>query len=427
MGLVDRPDLVQDFSGAEPRRTSRITGRMLSSLLSDHRWWFHGALSAATGTGEDPPLVPSFDDFLVGDRPSQSTIADESAIRLLGALAIDKELFKLVQPTPARLMEAAFNFFVNGRADRDPFIGVNFADARRLAELLRFDAPQTEAAYFDPAARIAFQQLPTTMLPDASCWDILAMFAEQPYQELFSEVRGSTLEDAYVEVVCRKPPFCGSIGDPSGRASVVFSTNQRPALKGQTLFDEQLPGWDRYADTVYVRDGDNVIAQPSLFRSVEGKAGVYTLYLVTPRLTPFAGHQRQDYWKQFIIPIPDEDVASPSYIRRYGVRPFERAIKTLVALDPQNQTERPDADLIRRCGAYAALAREWFYRQPEMWQGTYELKGNTNVRAGKRLVDVDRKMEFYITAVSHTIDNEQGGLYTTTAQVARGWPIDNPV
>lgn len=419
LGLVDTPETIEDFSAAAPQRLNRITGRTLSSVLSDHHWWFHSILSAVSNA-----QVHNVSAFLIGAPPSTEQAAREQVLRVLGLLAINPKLFALPDRKPARLMEAAYKFFVTGTETAAPFIKLLFADGVPLSQRLTFDADLAEASYVDPAARLISSQLATAKLPNASCWQLMRMFAEDTYQELFTETVGESIADASVRIVSRKAPFSGAIGNDGGQVGLVFSPT-RPALFGESLFDEQRAGWDRYADTVYIGNRDVITQQ--LRRSVEGSGRVYTLYQVLPRLTPLEGNQGQQTWTQFILPIVDEDPESPSYIWRYGVRVFDRTLNSIPALDEERDELLPANDIARRCGAYAALAREWLYRTPLMWEGTFLLKGNPHVRAGKRLVDVDRKMEFYIVAVVHTIDNENGGLFTTTAQVTRGWELNSAV
>ncbi len=426
VGLVDSPEIQEDFSHAGPQRECRLVGRGIASVLADHRWWFHSLLSAVA-LGSDAPALPHLRDFMLGPPPAPALLEQEVEIRTRGLLAINPDLFALSERTPARLMATAFKFFVEGTGRNDPFIKVNFVDGVPLSELLQLDQELAGASYFDPAARMISQHLPTTSLPNASCWDIMRLFNPDHYQELFAEVRGATLAEARMHIVARKPPFAGAIGDPNGAANVVFGTGQAPALRGESLFEEQYPGWDRYAETVYIDDGD-VIAIPTMRRSVEGVGRVFTLYQVTPALIPFTGDQGQETWKQFILPIIDEDPESPSYIHRYGVRPFEVHSKTIPAVDEQSDEKLPRSDIARRCYAYAALAREWFYRAPEMWEGNIVLKGRTDVRLGKRLVLRSHRLpgivrEFYITGVSHSMQFSKDPLFTTTLQVARGWDL----
>lgn len=416
LGLVDRPSISAEYSQAAPRRSVHVTGRTLSGVLSDHRWWFHNLLASV---GNEAAFIPpDFREFFA-ERPSEALLRDEVNLRTLGLLAIDPNFLFVVDRKPTSLTSAVWDFFVRGTADRDPFVKLHFSDGVPLSDRLRFDADTAAAAYFDPAAALVQQMLPHQM-PNASLWDVLRNFQPSPWSEIFTETRGDSLGNAFVELVARKPPWAGEVTYFGDVAVVDFPGGSRPALRGQSLFDAQRPGWDREAETVYVDDGD-VIGEPDLHQ--DSADGVFNLYLVLPNILASTGNQGQATWEQIIAPIIDEDPLSPSYIRTFGVRPFRAQLNTIPIVDAQGDS-LPSEAILRRCLCYAALAREWFYRAPHFWRGAYVLKGNTNVRVGKRLVDLNRSREYYITRVAHRQTFGRDPTFTTIASVSRGWDLD---
>lgn len=428
LGIVDDLEESEDYSEEAPRRDNELSGRSLSGVLSDHRWWFHSFL-AYSGQINLPPDIRDF--FAV--RPDDVLLRDESSLRTLGFLAIDPHLFDVSGRTPAALMGTAWNFFVEGTAERSPFIKCRWdsqtslgrATNIGLSRLLRFDAEAAHRNYFDPAARMVNQYLGTE-LPDASCWDLLDYFSDEHFNELFSDTVGDNLHNAYVQVVSRKPPFAGHIEYINGHPRIRYSSGTQRPREGQSLFDTSFGDWNLADETVEI-DGSDVIAMPQLGRGVG--EGTYNLYDVQPAVFANAGARTGDrMFQQEIPPIIDEILSSPSYVERVGIRPLRVASRSIPMLDAvTNDAPRPVADLREHCLVYAALLREWHFRQPELWRGTYFLKGRTALRVGKRLLDKrspDRWWEFYIRRVQHQITFEEQPFYSTTVQVDRGWPIN---
>lgn len=417
LGVVDEPTMGEDWQDQEPRRTSSIQGRSLTGVLTDHRWWFHHFLAYA-GALKLPPDLREF----FAERPTDVLLRDEASLRTLGFFAIDEKLFDLSNRDPVSLMDTAWRFFVEGTADRGPFIK-NRWDGRPISDYLRFDVDAARQSYFDPAARLISQFLPTEM-PDASCWDLLKYFSEEHFTELFSDTYGDSLEAAHIRVVSRKPPFAGHIVYPGGQARVNFSVGTKQPRYGQSLFDSTYGAWDRDAETVYV-DGSDVLGIPQLERGID--EGCFSLYSVLPAAFKNAGAGVGDQsWQQEIPPIVDEVLDSPSFIERIGIRPMEVQVYSIAVLDAATN-EIPVADIRHQCLAYALLLREWHFRRPELWRGTYQLKGRTALRAGKRLVDRREDgtvWEFYIRSVVHRITFDEQPFYSTTVQVERGWQLD---
>lgn len=431
LGVVDDVDAPELWGGREPVRSVFVTGRSLAALLTDFRWWFHSYL-AYSGAIQLPADVRRF----FKQAPGADALRDESLLRTLGFLAIDEQLFDLVERSPVALMKAAYEFFVVGDPGRgrEPFIKLKFpatlggagaaatVNVQQLpvAVRLRFDADAAQASYFDQRSRLTSQFLPLQM-PSASCWDLLRYFAESPFSELYADTFGNTLNDAYVEIVARKPPWIGHIEyDGDGTPFVAYPTGGRRA-RGATLFDEQFGRWSRSAETVVVGDTD-IIATPRMRRSLDR---AISLYDVQPALFANAGSRSGDQFFQMEIPpLIDEDATSPSFIQRVGLRPLRVPVRSIATLGGDDQTPTPIGDIRTRALAYGSLLYEWNFRAPDFWSGSYLIEGNPHVRIGRRLLDRDRRREFYVVGVVHRMDFEnEDGAFTTTVTVERGWNL----
>ncbi|MEO8753196.1 MAG: hypothetical protein ABI624_11030 [Casimicrobiaceae bacterium] len=420
LGLVDRVSTSELWAEASPFRSVIVEGRSLGGLLNDHHWWFHNYL-ALNGGVQVPPDVRQF--FRNPSRADE--LDDESALRQLGFLAIDDKLFDLANRSPVALMKVAYDFFVVGdpKQSRAPFIKLKFGgllgrdtEVRELplAFRLRFDADAAQRSYVDRSARLAGQFMPVQM-PEASCWDLLRTFAEVPFTEIFADTFGSTVDDAFVQIIVRKPPFAGHI-DYAGETP--FVTGSRPP-SGSSLFDDEFGDWHRREQTIGF-DHTAVVSEPSMTRGLEG---AYSLYDVQPQLFANAGSGTGDRFFSMSIPaLPDIDEASPSYIQRIGIRPLRVPLRSIATLAEDNESPLPTGLIQARALSYAALLYEWNYRNPDLWRGSYTFVGNPNVRVGKRLVDRDRRREFYVTAVLHSWQAEDN-VFRTSCAVSRGRDI----
>lgn len=457
LGLVSCPGISEHFGQAAPVRGNSISGHSLTSLLVDHRYWTHHWLFSVTDEGKKTDIPWDFREYFL-QRPDGALLRDEFSLRALGALAIDPELLLLSNRDPISAAARIWEFYITGvrsgelvpgigrlsaedaanarrlgvlsgpseSFDREPFVKIMFGDDKPLRQRLRFDAERARSSFVDPAARL-MQQLISTNLENASCWDFFRMYSDPHAQELFSDTFGSSIDDAYIEVISRKKPFRGSIGYDGRGAAVDFASrsqqtnaqlsDRRPKLHGDTLFDDEFgEWWVRERDTVYI---DHVLGRPQLQRGV---GPIYNLYWVYPNCSASQGTGQGDQtWMQVIPPIIDEDPASPSFINTFGVRPLQHQTMYIPALLEDEQTRRNDGDLIRHSLSYATLFREWNYRNPLMWSGTYTVEGRTGFRAGRRLVDRQRGLEFYIHTVRHTMTLGDATTFRSHLGVSRGW------
>jgi hypothetical protein len=229
-------------------------------------------------------------------------------------------------------------------------------------------------------------------------------------------------------LTARKPPWVGHIEYPNGgRPSVGFARGGGPGSVG-SLFDERFGTWDIWRDTVPV---EQIECEPQIGRGLDGNQGVFTSYFVHPRETLSAGNFTGDNvgWKSVIPPSFDESPSSPSYILRYGIRTLELATKYIPARALDGSTPTPDGDYSGRSKAYQALLRSWFHQNPDLWSGQIVMPGRTDCRVGKRLLHLNggqggRAREYYITSVSHSMNFDQGGGFTTAVGVSRGQDVN---
>jgi len=409
LGIVDTAQRADDYGDAAPRRSQRIVGRTLTGILEDHRYWFHNMLQEGFKPAD-------YREFLL-DRDTEVNLREEVELRTLGLLSVDEGMFLVSERHPVRLVEAGFEHFVRGTPDTPPFVSLNFSDGKALSERLIFEPEKAMAGHVDHRAALPISQVPNH-LTGASLFDVLQLAGGQaPYMEIFSEVIGTSLGNAQAEIVLRKPPWAGHVDYNGAEAAVAFATpTGRPAFRGQSLFDEVYGAWNIHNETVEV-DNSDVVSVSHLSRSSKDRP-IYTLYQVVPVIAESNYGQRDELWKAIIPPVIEEDPESPSYIKRFGVRPFDHKEKSVPVAD-----DHPSGDIARRCLVYATLAREWFYRNPEFWHGVYVLKGRPSLRIGKRLVDRNLSREYYITSVSHRMSFDRDPSYLTTVQVERGWDL----
>jgi len=427
LGLVDYAAITEDYSTAEPRRIVRVVGRSLSAVLSDQRWWYHHFLS------QNPP--PDLREFYE-QPPGIVLLRDEVQLRSLGIFATDLDRFKdVTQRHPVDCMEKAYELFV-GSGSAPGFIKLLFADGRTLGDRLRFDAVAARVNFPDPNARLTGQFIPTTM-PEASCWQVMDHFKPEDFAEFFTDCVGTSVEDVQCQIIARKPPWAGHIAYGPKGASLAFSPPLAisPAAgfgsgfsvafnapgPGTSLFDGVFGSWNRDEQTVAI-DGSDVISQPVLRRGLDARE-LMNVFEVRPQIGDASGNTKGDNLaQQEFPPLVDEEPASPSYIRRYGIRKKTIQLNSIPIFTADGSTRLGVGDPVRHCLAYAALLRHWHRFGPEFWSGTRVLKGRTALRAGRRLYDVDQRREFYITAVSHHMQLDVPG-FTSTVQLERGWDL----
>lgn len=413
VGIVDYVDSPQDWSQRDPMRRVTLTGRSLAGLLVDHKWWFHNFL-AREGLLQD---VPEDIRRLAAVKLVDGALRDEQNLRDLGFLAIDDELYSPAERDPVGLLQRTYDFFVAGYkgkdgTQREPFIKLRFSDDAPLSSRLVFDAAAARQRWFDPAAKLIQQFLPTQM-PNIGGWDVLRYFCEDHFTELFADANGA-MGDGHVQIIARKPPWLGRVIYWGGQAYLDFNGRDAPRV-GQSLFEDGTA-------TVYF-DGNDLKARPRLTRGL-GASDAFSIYAVRPGgLKNLGTGHGMLTWDQLIPPVIDEDPASPSFVQRIGLRPLNHTTRYIPVVVEDDQTPRAAANVRGQCLAYAALLLAWNKWNPAAWNGSLSLKGNTAIRVGTRLVDRTRPREYYVTAVRHEIRMDGKVTFDTTASVARGWTL----
>jgi len=457
LGLIDTVEVSWDFSGPQPRRVVNVAGRSLAATLVDHRWWCNHYLS-------DQIIPPDLRDFF--EIPSEevliANLRDKAGLRSVGILALDPKLLQ-EERFPTRVLATIFRWFVVSGipgGDERPLVKLRFYNDVPLRDRLILRAHQDD--FFDPRARLTAQVLQTS-IPTGSAWQMMTTYAESPFTEIFSDTLmalGTAKPRPVVAVIARKPPWLGQITYPSQGASVGFSTGKpvhdlplgappspvpqppeagKPVTgvtqrqrnpgprQGQSLFDSTFGVSWRLEDETEFIDASDIVSGSSLRRGLD--ADVYTLYAVTPQAprptgdASTGGPVDDKLWEQIIPPLIDLARSSPSLITRFGVRPLSMTTKYIATVGTDEQTTTSSASLQRTCLAYELLLRTWLFTHPLQWHGTYVLKGRADLRVGKRMVDLVRQREYYVTAVAHQFDFRQRPAWRTTVQVERGWDL----
>lgn len=411
IGLVDNARKSADYSSPMPRRQVTVTCRGLTALLTDHRWWFHHMML------EQAP--PDLRDYFQ-TRPSDEEMRRDTSLRVGGYLAVDPNIYEAVAH-PVDAVRGTYQFFV-GDGDSQGFIRLAFNDGKLLGDRLQLQADIAD--FVDPAAALTRQHFPTEM-PQSSCWEVMQHFVEPHVAELYSDTFEGEDGEPVTRLVVRKPPWAGEITYENGKPGVGFNVGGAVGpTRGQSLFDESRGNWKRSEQTVVV-GGNDVLGTPELARGIESGVPIFTFYDVMPQMLTAAGNQQGDRMlRQEIPPLADEDPDSPSYIQRFGIQPLQMRTKYIPILQSDQSTNRASGDIVRHSLTYAVLLRTWMHRNPDFWHGSYQLKGMTGLRVGKRLVDADAGMEFYITGVvqRQSFDSQQPH-YVTSVQVSRGWEL----
>lgn len=424
IGITDPPSRSESYAQAQPQRSCTISGRGIAAILTDHQWWTHHWLAAVQRASNIPADLRDY--FVsVPEDERLNRWGREQGARSLGLFAIDPELFLVVNRHPVDVIERMLQFYLYGlgptsdfgpRAPTDAFIKVRFLDGVPLASRLRFDAAAAKGAFVDRGARLIDGMLPTS-LQNASCWQAIRQFVDEQSMELYTETRGASVDDAYAEIICRKKPWAGQIGyDQRGGAGVEFANGKRPLFAGETLFDLQA------LDTVEI-DGTDVIGRPQIQRGA--REPIYTMYYVRPAVSAMSGDKGgEQLWDQLIPPIVDEFPDSPSYIETFGLRTLSHQLRYAPITAESEDTWLPDGDFTRHCVAYEALFREWYYRNPVMFSGSYLCKGRTSFRPGMRLMDRSSNgREYYVHTVHHDMALGPQASYTARLGVTRGWDL----
>jgi hypothetical protein len=412
VGFIDSASRSGEYSGATPEMTVSVSGRSLGGLLEDHAWWFHSAMSDVLLRHFDFAdlrqwYAPDADLRLLRD-----VVGREQALRLTGLMALDSRLFdKLINATPVDVARAIWDHYVGN--DNEAGRIALYLPGRTLATQLKLDADPRNM--FDAYARLTFPALPTTM-PTGSAWRVLRAYLEPWFFELFSRVVGSSLDNAHIQYVARKPPFSGHIGERDGRLSVVTSGGYPGP--GRSTFDAEFGAWNRSAETRTIA-GSDVFGHGQIEVSIEG---AYTMYRVLPLAFSAggAGGGHTDI-ASMVPPLPDDDTRSPSFIGRLGVRLLDVQTKYLSPV----QADGAPGDvnhLIRRIMLYQVMLRTWYFLGPAFRTTTYYLRFRPDIDVGHRVYDTELSQEGYVTHVRH-VGQATGASWRwqTVLKAERGW------
>lgn len=435
IGLIDEPHADEDYSQAGTRRSQYVRGRALSAVLADQRWYFNAWLFNAIGKSLAPGGFSAYFDSAALTDEIKTFAALASGSGAAEILAIDPQFLAqdASHATPLEFINTIYKFMITGIGGKPPFINLAFGDGVPLAQRLVYD-PAT-ANFVDPRALILSGLVSTDWISAGNAIGVMKYFVPDAVMESFSDTFGTSLEDAHVQLIIRKPPFAGHIDYGTQGAEVRFATQSghAPPLFGGTLFDWQHGEWNTKKATMYI-DGSDIITSAlstGAQASVSGAGiGMANLFVVQPRQPPTAGNSNApNPWDAIIAPMVVSNPQAPAYYRRYGLVPLPKVqLNYAPILESDNSTPNGNSNFIRQCLAHEALLYEWHQRFPDMYRGTYTLKGSTNYRAGMRLVDRthnDRPREFYVTGVRHRLafGPQAAVSFQTTVEVERGWNL----
>lgn len=408
LGLVTHRSEDADFTQAGPMRTIRISGSAVSRVLVDQKtFWL--PVNPATLAPNEP------EEFLTDLRSGDASIPDlyGPAAEIFGTAILDPQLFS-EGDGPIAVIDKYVRYIVEGKGPRSvtPKPLLNWAlPTVRLEQILFFDP--TRASLFDHKARLPAQQ--SVHAGNVPLWSLLSGYVSPFYQEFFSETRQlesiapsrvigadpGGLASVAVEIVLRKKPFAGRIDESGDLVDTRFP--------GGSQFDEtfendreqsiDLGGWP-VQSYCYARSSDAV---RNLF---------YTLPQAVNEIagTPFTALH---------APLMDTDPASPSFVRRFGLRLCH-------VNDPYLAERQGDVEHLARTRERLLMA--WHRFEPTFLNGQITVAGHPRFRAGKRVVwtepYVNRRLEFYVPSVTHTVSiRGSSPTYSTQLEVQRGWEL----
>lgn len=390
IGLVDRGEVVEDFSAAAPQRQVTVHGREAGCIFVDQKVLYLPA----------PP-----EPILAGQVAHEARQLDlpalyEEKTQLLGMLALDPDI-GFEGASPVDVIDRFIRMATVGLPTKYNPHGVPLLDLRlpkrTLADLVVFDADRARAQLFDPAAKLpaAGQDIRTGV----SLWEMIETWSDPTYHEIWTRtaVLGSGRLDGVIEVVFRRRPFAGRIVD------------------GEAVYIAPVAG--SQFDPEFLDDpAENIELEPARIISRSrgwDAARTQNLYYVYPQL-PF----KDDQYQALYQPLIDVGDDSPSDIRRLGLR-LRKVTDYYFGEGPSTALEVGQAR--------ARLLWAWHRFEGIMQSGALQVIGDPIYEVGKRLVEVedgDPLREAYITGVSHAVMLATAQpAFRTHLQFERGWPL----
>lgn len=423
LGLTDAREVSETYQrDGSVQRSVKVSARELSCLFVDWRTLY----------------LPTPPENLYRDSATNLPGLFTEKVQLLGMLALEPHL-ALTGEDPAKVIGKFVQMVTTGletewNPKALPLINLELPydrqmgrPPRRLADYLVYDEESARRDLFDPTAQLPASSQFT--LSDHSLWNLIETFSDPVYQELFTQTLSKVVsipgpvdaqpprDASFVEVVFRKKPFGGRLN-----AKGEFDMTSIRDTRG-SQFDREFEGDP--LNTFEITDRD--VMQMVLRRSPED---LLNLYYVIPQVPDL---DVSDWQAQF-PPLIDDADGSPSSITRYGLRMLRHA--DYYFGQPRSSSDPPKEDPLRiETGRSRAKMLYYWYRfNPLFHRGSYNIRGNALARVGMRMVHQGRdlgpegtkgKREYYVTAVTHSMQFAQEVLFTTALSVERGWPIRN--
>lgn len=234
-------------------------------------------------------------------------------------------------------------------------------------------------------------------------WNFMSSVENKPFFELFLDTSivnikkfpGHMLKQSQVE---KDSYGVGNFSAGFGADNAKVVLYLRP-----TPFDDA--DWNDLS-TVFIGDED-ITGEELGYSDHEN----YNMFMVIPKMTIVG----EDVYRAHVRPV-----VSGENMKKYGISFMEVPLEGLFSRDGQ-----VDEFMLETGLAMTNKLKDWFEKNIEYENGTYQLRGMEGAKVGMRLVNTSEGTEFYIEGVSQNFGSFN--RWTTTIQATRGRGVEQTI